>query len=188
MNTRRRFRPPTTVRRVVAPPAAPAPSASRRLQCVCGKGIDVLPEHAGWKGRCPNCLRDFEILFSKDTTGATVVSLAYLEDPKAKSDTAAETSTGLLSSGATTKSAGPITEMGLTPVPEPPDEAQFRCGCGALLSITRERYDKRVKCPACGKRRLVSLAYDEASQGYTLHTFVLEDKSSGKTRMGLRLS
>ncbi|HEX7896509.1 MAG TPA: hypothetical protein VF950_02025 [Planctomycetota bacterium] len=185
MNTRKRLRPLTQIRH--AAPAKPAPSAARRLQCVCGKGIDVLPEHAGWKGRCPNCLRDFEILFSKDSTGATVVSLAYLEDTKSKSDTAAETSTGLISSGST-KSAGAITEIGLKAVPEPPDEAQFRCGCGALLSITRERYDKRVKCPSCGKRRLVSLAYDEASQGYTLHTFVLEDKPSGGTKMGLRLA
>ena len=180
MNSRKRHRPLTSVRR--ASPAAPSPA--RRLQCVCGKGIDVLPEHAGWKGRCPNCLRDFEILFSRDTTGSSIVSLAYLEDHKSKSDTAAETSTSLGSS----KKPGAITEMGLAPVPEPPDEAQFRCDCGALLSITRERYDKRVKCPACGKRRLVSLAYDEASQGYTLHTFVLEDKPSGGTKMGLRLA
>ena len=34
----------------------------------------------------------------------------------------------------------------------------------------------------------VTLAYDEASQGYTLHTFVLEDRPSGGTRVGLRLS
>lgn len=186
MNSRKRLRPSATARRA-APPAA-LPSAARRLQCVCGKAIDVLPEHAGWKGRCPNCLRDFEILFSKDSTGATIVSLAYLEDPKSKSDTAAETSTELITSGWTTKQAGAITEVGLAPVPEPPAEAQFRCGCGALLSITRERYDKRVKCPACGKRRLITLAYDEASQGYTLHTFVLEDPPSGGTRMGLRLA
>ena len=185
MNARKRLRAATDARH--APPAAPAASPSRRLQCVCGKGIDVLPEHAGWKGRCPNCLRDFEILFSKDSTGSSIVSLAYLEAPKSKSDTAAETSTGLISSGSS-KSAGAITEIGLTAVPDPPDEAQFRCGCGALLSITRDRYDKRVKCPACGKRRLVTLAYDEASQGYTLHTFVLEDRPSGGTRMGLRLS
>jgi hypothetical protein len=185
MNSRKRHRPVTSVRRPT--PAATAPPASRRLQCVCGKGIDVLPEHAGWKGRCPSCLREFEILFSTDSTGAVLVSLAYLEDKKAKSDTAAETSTGLLSSGSS-KNAGPITEIGLAAVPDPPDEAQFRCGCGALLSITRDRYDKRVKCPSCGKRRLITLAYDEATQGYTLHTFILEDRPSGGTRMGLRLS
>jgi DNA-directed RNA polymerase subunit RPC12/RpoP len=186
MNSRRRHRPLGQIRH--APPKVPPPSAARRLQCVCGKGIDVLPEHAGWRGRCPTCFRDFEILFSRDATGAAIVSLAYLTDGKAKSDTAAETSTGLISSGSTSKNAGAITEIGLKAVPEPPDEAQFRCGCGALLSITRERYDKRVKCPACGKRRLVSLAYDEASQGYTLHTFILEDRPSGGTKMGLRLS
>jgi hypothetical protein len=185
MNSRRRHRPLTSVRRPA--PAAPAVPASRRLQCVCGKGIDVLPEHAGWKGRCPNCFRDFEILFSTDSSGAAIVSLAYVEDKKAKSDTAAETSMSL-TPGTSKNSAGAITEIGLAPVPDPPDEAQFRCGCGALLSITRERYDKRVKCPTCGKRRLVTLAYDEASQGYTLHTFILEDRPSGGTRMGLRLS
>ena len=184
MNSRRRRRPAASARH--APPSAPAAaSVSRRLQCVCGKNIDVLPEHAGWRGRCPNCFRDFEILFSTDSTGAAIVSLAYIEDLKSVSDTAAETSTSLPSG---TKKVGALTEIGFAPVPEPPDEAQFRCGCGALLSITRERYDKRVQCPACGKRRLVNLAYDASSQGYTLHTFILEDPPSGGTEMGLRLS
>lgn len=179
MNTRRRHRPLTHAR----PAAPPSKPAARRLQCVCGKGIDVLPEHAGWKGKCPTCFRDFEILFSPDG----IVSLAYIEARKGvdAGDTAAETSTELPPPG---RKPGALTEIGLKPVPEPPDEAQFRCGCGALLSITRECFDRRVKCPKCGGRRLVTLGYDEGSGGYTLHTFSVVDRATGATKLAVRLA
>lgn len=181
-NTRRRLR-PTQLRR----PAAPAAPAARRGLCVCGRSFDVLPEHAGWKGRCPTCFRDFEIRIAKDASGADVVSLSYSEDKKGltPADTAAETSTNLNYTGG---KAGAITEAGLKSVPELPDEAQFRCSCGALLSITKECFDKRVKCPKCGGRRLVTLGYDEASGGYTLHTFSLMDRPSGGTKLAVRLA
>lgn len=113
------------------------------------------------------------------------MSLAYLEDKKGATDTMAETSTSLPDPS---RKPGALTEIGLKPVPELPDEAQFRCGCGALLSITRACFDKRVKCPKCGGRRLVTLGYDEASGGYTLHTFSLVDRASGGTQLAVRLA
>ncbi|HYF01384.1 MAG TPA: hypothetical protein VEJ18_20850, partial [Planctomycetota bacterium] len=150
------------------------------LLCVCGQGIDVLPEHAGWKGHCPRCQRFFEIIISQD-----VVSLAYIQDRSGAADTAAETSVELPEPP---KKPGAITEANLKAVPEPPDEAQFRCDCGILLSIPRAHFDKRVKCPHCGARRLITLGFDAESGNYTLHTFSLFDRPSGATKLAVRIS
>lgn len=180
MNTRRRHRPLTA--RFRAPASAATPS--RRLLCVCGQGIDVLPQHAGWKGTCPRCQRFFEIVVSKEEGGSEIYSLAYAPDRSGAADTAAETSVELPDP---TRKPGAITDAKLKAVPEPPDEAQFRCDCKVLLSVTRESFDKRVKCPACGARRLLMLALDAASGNYTLHVFGLYDQPSGKTKLAVRL-
>lgn len=175
MNTRRRRLPPR-------PAAAPQASPARRLQCVCRQGIDVLPEHHGWRSKCPGCGRSFEILVSGD-----VVSLAYLEtraNGSSSSDTAAETSTSL----SPPKEEGALTHAGIVAEPEPPDEAQFRCGCGVLLAIRRNLFDKRISCPSCKGRHLVTLAYDAGADTFTLHTFGLQDRRSGSTRLASRVS
>lgn len=163
---------------------------TRRLQCVCGQAIDVLPEQHGWRGPCKGCRRTYEILFSKDeASGADIVSLAYLDEaPGASPDsTAAETSTSLDVPSAPSH-PGALTDAGLVDEPEPPDEAQFRCGCGAVLAIGRESYDKRVRCPGCGGRHLVTLAYEVETGNFTIHTFALADPATGTTRTAARIS
>lgn len=128
----------------------------------------------------------FEILFAVDAaSGSAIVSLAYLED--AAGDTAAETSTSLDAPAPPAKE-GALTHAGLVEEPEPPDEAQFRCGCGAVLAIGRESYDKRVSCPACGGRHLVTLAYEVETGNFTIHTFALSDAATGGTRRAARIS
>lgn len=179
MNSRRRLRPLTRV-----PSAAPS-TPSRRLLCVCGQGIDVLPRHAGLKSNCPRCQRFFEILVAKDERGAEIYSLAYAPDRSGAADTAAETSVELPDPS---RKPGAITDAKLKAVPEAPDEAQFRCDCKALLSVTRESFDKRVKCPSCGGRRLLMLAFDAESGNYILHVFGLYDQPSGATKLAIRLA
>ena len=171
MNTRRRPRP------------EPKPDPARRLLCVCGRAIEVLPQHHGLQDGCRACLRRFEIVYTADG-----VCLAYLDPKPASSpdDTAAETSTSLELPTPPAK-PGALTEAGLVEEPEPPDEAQFRCSCGALLAIGKDAFDKRVKCPACGGRRLVALAYDVDAGSFTLHTFSLADKKTGSTRTSVRV-
>ena len=182
MNTRRR-----TVRRL-ARPAAPA---TRRLQCVCGRGIDVLPEQHGHRRPCEGCRRTFDILVSKDAaTGGEIVSLAYLDKTSRDADPSAETSTSLdlLAPAPPKQKEGALTQADLRiQEPEPPDEAHFRCGCGSILAIGKASYDKRVRCPACGGRYLVTLAYEVEAQSFTLHTFSLGDRVSGSTRVAEKI-
>jgi hypothetical protein len=189
MNRQRR-----TVRRLVRPAApAPPPPVPRRLQCVCGRGIDVLPEHHGRRSPCAGCQRTFEVLFAKDAaTGSEIVSLAYLDEmPMTAPDaTSIETSTSLQAQGKTPPThPGALTDAGFSvSEPDPPDEAQFRCTCGTVLAIGKALYDKRVRCPACGGRHLVTLAYEVETGSFTLHTFSLADRSSGSTRTATRVS
>ncbi len=171
MNTRRRPRPEAK------------PDPARRLLCVCGRSIEVLPQQHGRQDACPACLRRFEIVYTTDG-----VCLAYVDPKPAASpaDTAAETSTSL-DLPMPPENPGALTEAGLIEEPEPPDEAQFRCGCGALLAIGKDAFDKRVRCPSCGGRRLVTLAYDVDAGSFTLHTFSLDDAKTGSTRTAVRV-
>lgn len=186
MNLRRR-----TTKRFLRPPAAPA---VRRLQCVCGRGIEIRPEQHGHREKCAGCRRTYDILVSRDAaTGGDIISLAYLDKTSKEADPSAETSTSLdLLPGmpaAPTQKAGALTHADLVPQePEPPDEAHFRCACGSVLAIGRASYDKRVRCPACHGRYLVTLAYDIEAGSFTLHTFSLGDQSSGSTRVAEKIS
>jgi DNA-directed RNA polymerase subunit RPC12/RpoP len=183
MNPRRR-----NTRRFVKP-AAPA---GRRLQCVCGQGIDVLPDQHGHRQRCPGCRRTFDILVSKDAaTGGDILSLAYLDKTSKDADPSAETSTSLdlLAPPQPKPKEGALTQADLmVQEPEPPDEAHFRCACGSILAIGKASYDKRVRCPVCGGRYLVTLAYEVEASSFTLHTFSLGDRASGSTRLAERIS
>ena len=69
------------------------------------------------------------------------------------------------------------------PATELPDEAHFKCSCGALLAISKDQYEKRSRCPVCNARMLVFMLYDSRARTFTLQLFSLVDRSSGTTQV-----
>jgi len=186
----RRRRKSSAARPKTAVPAPLPASQVRLIQCLCGRGIEVLPEHHGWKRTCGTCHRAFEVHMTPDpSTGALVASLTFSSENSSTGTDLTLTSTdGGSSASMTSVPSGEKSQIGLAIEPEQPGEVHFRCGCGTLLAARKEHFDKRVSCPGCGARKLITLIYDHGRKTFTLQSLTLMDKKSGKTRVIPRLA
>jgi hypothetical protein len=178
----RRSGTPTAVGIPAALPAAAPSSALWRMRCMCGVILEISSEDDGKHQSCPTCRRRFNVRFTEDlTSGQKGVSLLYISDgnkSNGESTVGGGTTSFELPSGS--KDPNPA---GLLLEPDLPDEAHFKCACGALLAIARPQYEKRSKCPVCGARMLVFMLFNSRSSSFNLQLFSLVDKSSGSTQV-----
>jgi hypothetical protein len=52
--------------------------------------------------------------------------------------------------------------------PDPPERLRFVCPCGAPMTATRETYDGRMRCDACGAVLLVALVFDPKQRAWRI--------------------
>lgn len=160
-------------------PAQPAvPTARLLVPCICNHRVDVGPEDDRRRRDCAQCGRHFEVRFTEDlATGHRIPTLLFIDEKiQEGSSTTAESVTWIDLTPAS--SSDPL----LRREPELPDEVHFRCPCGTLLAVPKALYDKRVRCPQCGARKILTLVPD-AQGGIALQSFSVTDASSGSTRV-----
>lgn len=186
------------------PPAGPSPPnalVSYEMACICGQLLMVRDAADHKRCGCPTCGRKFLATFSTDpaTKLKTLVPL-YLDDIRRQGDTYV----------AERKEASPPPEVGadskealrgdtvLMPspsqspqgkgaldeaiFPEPPPAMYFICPCGSKLLARKEMYDRRVRCPDCDVRMIISLVYDAGAKMFDLKPVRVSDPPSGDTR------
>lgn len=56
-------------------------------------------------------------------------------------------------------------------IPNPPDRVEFACPCGRRLVATRELYDRRSRCAACGTVLLLNLVYKRDLGAFEIDPF-----------------
>lgn len=172
--------------RKVAPPAADASAAASRpahwrMRCMCGTILEIAAEDDGKRQTCATCRRVFDIRFTEDVgSGQKGVSLLYHGGENKANE---ETSVGAGTTSFELSSGGNPNPAGLLMEPDLPDEAHFKCGCGALLAVAKAQFEKRAKCPACGARMLIFMLFDSAKASFNLQTFTLVDQSTGSTQI-----
>lgn len=167
--------------------AAAAPPAQWRMRCMCGTILEITSEDDGKRRTCETCRRRFDVQFTEDVaTKRKGVSLLYLTDENKRNG-----STSSVGAGTTIFQVGPSMKdpnpAGLVMEPELPDEAHFKCACGVLLAISRQQYEKRIRCPECKGRMLVFMLFNSSTGAFTLQLFNLIDAPSGKTQVALKL-
>jgi len=158
------------------PRPAPAPTI-HEMACICGQLLrlsSVLDEE---RCACPVCGRKFLVCFVSDpSTGAQVLTPVYVDDWHKSGDTYVA---DLVSKSQAPPSAKGALDDALEP--QPPPQLSFPCPCGSELVAKRELYDRRVRCPKCGVRMLISVAYDPSAKRFAVHPVRLQDGPSGDT-------
>ena len=167
-----------TAREAPAGGTSSIPTARLLIPCICNRRIDVGPEDEGRRRSCPQCRRAFEVRFTSDpATGHRIPNLLFV-------DAKAEEGSSAMAESVTWVDLAPagVSDPLLRREPELPDEVHFRCTCGTLLAVPKALYEERVRCPACGARKILTLVPD-ADGHVVLQTFAVTDAASGKTRL-----
>jgi len=183
--TRRRFRrvdPPGGTEAAVSPEpeTEPEPAAAppRPVRCMCGTILEISVEDHEQRKSCGTCRRRFEVQASYDTAaGRNELQIHYLTEQNQRTG-----ETCVIGSSTTVVTSKPALP-GVAVEPEPPTEALYNCGCGSLLLLRKQYYEKRVRCPDCGARLLAFMLFDPATNGFSLQTFRLVDASTGQTQI-----
>jgi DNA-directed RNA polymerase subunit RPC12/RpoP len=161
-------------------PEAPPPPAVYEMACICGQLLRVTSSHDERRCACPSCKRKFLVTLAPDKrTGAILLCPVYLDD----SVTTGETFTAEPPSPPDSVS-GKKGQLDDTIEPPPPPSISFSCPCGRKLLARASTYDRRVRCPDCGVRMLLSVVYDRASGRHVVQPVRLEDAPSGDTGTG----
>ncbi len=162
-------------------PASPPPPAAKTLHemaCICGQLLRIKQELDEQRCACPACKRKFEVSFVTDPgTGRTILQPMYLDDTSVTGDTI----TAEMPPGAAADKRGVLDDaLG----PPPPPKIVFPCPqCGRKILAKQEAYDKRVRCPDCSTRMILTLIYDPASRTHTVQPVRVTDAPSGDTWM-----
>ena len=154
------------------------------LACVCGELIRLSKEAAKYLCNCPSCPRKFFINLSN----AGVATPVYVADAVRPAPAPASRS------GAAAKprpTPGDETSLSLQTVktkpenrlPQPPESLNFSCGCGQKLVAKKEMYDKRVRCPRCSNRLILTLVYDSGSDRFEIRHLSAPGPSEGDTHI-----
>jgi hypothetical protein len=161
--------------RAPAPPPPPAAPKLHEMACLCGQLLRIREEDDEKRCTCPACRRKFEISFYDDpATKKKTLQPMYLDDGSVSGDTFT----------AETPSGGPPEKRGALDEafgPPPPASLPFRCPCGRKLIARKEAYDKRVRCPDCGARMLVTLVYDPQKKAHSIQALRVTDAPTGDT-------
>lgn len=184
--TRRRFRrigPPDGAEAPPSPEASPAaaPAPARPMRCMCGTILEISEDDQGRRKSCSTCRRRFEVLMGYNIAEErNDISIHYLTDQNVRTG-----ETCVIGSATT---AVPLSAVGRPAAarplePEPPEEALHKCTCGVLLIVEKKSYESRVRCPDCGARWMVAMLFDPVENSFSLQTFSLADRPSGKTQL-----
>ena len=161
-------------------PARPpsVPTARLLIPCICNHRVDVGPGDERKRRECPHCRRLFEVRFTTDlATGHRIPSLLFV-DAKAEEGSSATAESVTWIDLAPAPGSDPL----LRRDPDLPGEVHFRCPCGTLLAVPKALYEKRVRCPKCGARKIHALVPDAAGH-VVLQTFAVTDPPTGATRV-----
>ena len=147
------------------PPAPPPPKPAipmffQQVRCACSQILRLSSSHEGKRGSCPTCLRKFVITITGDAAQGTLkIAPVYVSSSVKTGQTfLAETSQE----------------------EDVPEQLPVTCTCGRTIPAKRSMYDKRVRCPSCGARLLLTLKRDTARR-YSIHPLILDDAPSGDT-------
>ena len=186
--TRRRFRrigPPDAAESAPAAAPAPAPAPPRPVRCMCGTIHEIGEDDQGLRKRCSACRRRFEVRIAYDlVAGRNDISIHYVteqNEPTGETCVIGSSTTVVTLPAVGSKSAARPLE------PEPPEEALHKCTCGVLLIVEKKCYEARVRCPDCGARWMVAMLFDPVENSFSLQTFSLADRPSGKTQILKRI-
>jgi DNA-directed RNA polymerase subunit RPC12/RpoP len=149
------------------------------MACICGQLLRIRQELDQLRCVCPACRRKFEVRFVRDPqTGRTVLHPNYLND----ASVTGETFTAEMPGGTTLPSKRGVLDDALGP--PPPPQIVFPCPqCGRKILAKRSAYDKRVRCPDCSSRMILTLIYDPATRTHTVLPVRVTDAPSGDTWM-----
>jgi len=148
------------------------------MACICGQLLRLTSAHDDKRCACPACGRKFLVTFAPDKeTGTSILCPVYLDD----SVTTGQTFVAELPAPAPPAAAA---QGRLDDVidPPPPPSIAFPCPCGRKLLARKEAYDRRVRCPDCGVRMLLSVVFEPAEKRHVVHPVRLDDAPSGETR------
>lgn len=153
---------------------------------MCGQILEIAADDHGRRKSCGACRRRFEVQIAYNlTSGRNDISIHYLTDRNERSGETCVIGGSTTSFGAPEKDSLPSQEMPLQP--EPPEEALHKCTCGVLLIVEKKHYESRVRCPDCHARWMVAMLFDPMENSFSLQTFSLGDKASGKTQILKRI-
>jgi DNA-directed RNA polymerase subunit RPC12/RpoP len=186
--------------------SAPPPSTSDveiEVACICGQLLKLSTAFAGRRAKCPKCGRRFVVTYDKDPrTGEEVPTPFYLPAtgpstgetqelaPVEKAPTPPEDTqdSNVVLPPEETRSGKPETpsdsDLEVLPdelIPDPPRALFFICPCGKKLLARKKMYDRRVRCPYCQVRLLISLVFDDVERKFDIQPVRLDDERTGKT-------
>jgi DNA-directed RNA polymerase subunit RPC12/RpoP len=148
------------------------------MACICGQLLRIRQELDELRCVCPACKRKFEVSFVRDPgSGRTILQPNYLDD----GSVTGETFTAEMPGGNVKEKRGVLDDaLG----PPPPPQVVFPCPqCGRKILAKQSAYDKRVRCPDCSTRMILTLIYDPASRTHTVLPVRVTDAPSGDTWM-----
>lgn len=135
----------------------------QQVACPCGQKLRLNTALEGKRCTCPSCGRKFLVTLSGERQAGTLrINPVYVDAAVKIGNTF-------------------IAER----TEEPPEKLSVLCVCGKRVVATRNMYDRRVRCPQCGVRLLLTLKRDPRSGNYSLHPLEMNDLPSGETRPGL---
>lgn len=182
-------------------PGVPAPKSHGRevlppakdiheMVCMCGQ-LHRIPYHPDEKRyTCKACKRTFEAGFITDPeTGINILNPMYTDvDPDPTLESAVGAPVTLQNARA--PAASESSSRGVLDdiiEPEPPHAMYFICPCRSKLLARKEMYDKRVRCPDCKTRLLITVVYDPGAKVFDIKPVRLDGTSSGDTQQLPRL-
>jgi DNA-directed RNA polymerase subunit RPC12/RpoP len=162
-----------------AQPAKPAPSAVHEMACICGQLLRIKQELDEQRCACPGCKRKFEVNFVTDPkTGKAVLQPMYLDEAEPPSgDTQIMELPGNVPLSA---AGGGLLDAAFGP--PPPPQLIFPCPqCKRRMVAKKETYDKRVRCPDCQTRMVLTVIYDPERRAHGVEPVRVTDAPSGDT-------
>jgi hypothetical protein len=157
-------------------PSIPAPEIFE-IACLCGQLLRLRGGHAGKRCSCPACFRKFTVTFAEDRGRKVPVPL-YLNDSVTTGDT-------FLADAGSDPHVPALPEVEEPPLP---DQLPFACpGCRKKMLVRRAVYDKRVRCPDCSARLLLTVVWSPSTRSHVVQPVRLSDPPSGDTSTALEI-
>jgi DNA-directed RNA polymerase subunit RPC12/RpoP len=167
------------------PPPAPRPAAApvpkHEMACICGQLMRISESFDEKRCACPSCGRKFEVNFVDDPkSGKRILQPMYLDE--------GEPPTGdtmimeVPSSSPPSPKPDPAGLLDEALGPAPPAQLTFACPqCSRKILARREAYDRRVRCPDCKTRMVLTVLYDPARKAHFVQPVRISDAPSGDT-------
>ena len=168
-----------------------APPPFEELSCPCGHRFRLATGDENKTFMCPACANRYKAtrlaadsaltLFKIDPSPPAEDEPSLFPSRIAGESSAYDTNAPTAVHEALRDDAGEKGVLDSSIEPAPPAQLDFDCPCGQTLTATRQTYDRRARCSACGQRLLVSLVYNPDEQRFTIIPLRVSDPSSGDT-------